>query len=182
MSRNHARNEPDVSTPDTSTPDMSSRLDAIEAKLDALRTDLSVTQWMLERDLDATERDLVRRLDDLESAHASHAGHTRHLDRRAESIEAAARAQVEKAREQARADREARARELAGDRVRVRAVREVDAWIGPRGERFRLSPGNVRANVAQIMTRAAWEAMLARSEDVRAALGSGAVLVEDLSP
>lgn len=140
-------------------------------------------------DLDAFEARLAARLDAfearlaaIESAHRSGAAHARHLDAARESVEAAARAAVERAREQAKAARSARDRELAGDRVRLRAIREVDAWIGPRGEKLRLSPGNVRANVAKIMDRGAWLAIVERSDEVRAAIDSGALVVEGVAP
>jgi hypothetical protein len=58
----------------------------------------------------------------------------------------------------------------------------VDAWAGPRSERLRLSPGNVRADACRVLDRGAWEAMLARPEsEVRSALESGDLVLEELS-
>jgi len=153
-----ARSAPVVS--DHADPD-GARLDAIEARLG----------------------DVERQLAELAGAHRSHAGHTRYLDRAAESIEAKARAAVQAARDAAREQREAKARAAAGDRVRVRAVRAADLWIGPTSARLRLDPANIRGDSCRLMDRAAWAAIVDRSDEVRAALDGGAlVVVEDVAP
>lgn len=117
-----------------------------------------------------------RQLAELVAAHRSHAGHLRHLDKATDAIATAAAAAVEAARDAARAERI----RAAGERVRVRAVRPVDLAIGGRST-LRLDPSNVRANVCRIFDRAAWLA-IAELDEVRAAIDSGAIRVEDLAP
>jgi len=146
--------------PSAAAPDHAARLDAVERQLGELA---------------ATVADLV-------AAHRSHAGHLRHIDRAADAIANAARDAVEAARHAAREQRLAAARERAGERVRVRAIRPVDLWVGPRSERVKLDPANLRGDSARLLDRSAWAGIVERSDEVRAALESGAISVEALSP
>jgi hypothetical protein len=132
--------------------------------------------------LAASVADLAARLAALESAHRSGKAHATALDKATDAIAERAAAAVQAARDAAAAERSKRAAAAAGERVRVRAVREVDAWIGPRSERLRLSPGNVRADVCRVMDRAAWAAIVGRSDEAREALDGGALVVEDVAP
>jgi hypothetical protein len=133
----------------------------------------------LEARLEAIESQLA----EICAAHHSGRAHANALDKATNAIAERAAAAVQEARDAAAAERFAKARVAAGDRVRIRAVREVDVWIGPRSERLRLSPTNVRADVCRVLDRATWEAMLARPEsEVRQLVTDGAILAEDVMP